>query len=43
VFTAAAVAGFAVARPLAPLRLRAEVEQRLSDLLDGEVRVGELR
>jgi hypothetical protein len=43
VFAAAAAVGFAAARPLAPVRLRAEVEQRLSDLLGGEVRVGELR
>jgi uncharacterized protein involved in outer membrane biogenesis len=43
VFAVAAAAGFAVARPLAPVRLRAEVEQRLSELLGGDVRVGELR
>jgi hypothetical protein len=43
IFATAVAAGCWVARPLAPERLRAEVEQRLSELLKGEVRVAELR
>lgn len=43
VFAAAAVAGFALARPLAPASLHREVETRLADLLGGPVHLGELR
>lgn len=43
VFVAAVVAGFAVARPLAPARLHAEVEGLLSELLEGPVKIGSLR
>jgi hypothetical protein len=43
IFVGAAVLGYAASRPVAPARLRAEVEQRLSELLGGPVRVGELR
>lgn len=42
VFVAAVAVGFAVARPLAPERLHAEVEQILSQLLGGDVEIGSL-
>jgi hypothetical protein len=43
IFLAAALLGVWVGRPLAPARLHAEVETRLSELLGGEVTVGRLR
>jgi hypothetical protein len=43
VFLASALAGFAVARPFAPERLRADLESRLSAQLGGELRIAELR
>lgn len=43
VFAAAAVVGFAVARPLAPASLHREVETRLAELLGGPVHVRDLR
>lgn len=43
VFLGAVAAGFAWVRPYAPDRLRGELEQRLSDLLQGPVRISQLR
>jgi uncharacterized protein involved in outer membrane biogenesis len=43
IFAAAVAIGCWVARPLAPERLRAEVEERLTEKLRGEVRVAQLR
>jgi hypothetical protein len=43
IFLVATAAGYLLARPLAPERLRAEVEHRLSELLRGEVHVARLR
>ncbi|MBW1687707.1 MAG: AsmA-like C-terminal region-containing protein [Deltaproteobacteria bacterium] len=43
IFTAAVAAGWWVARPLATERLRSEVEERLTEMLRGEVRVAHLR
>lgn len=43
IFGVALAVGFAVARPLAPSRLHAEVEQILAELLDGDVEIGSLR
>ena len=43
IFTAAVAAGWWVARPLASERLRSEVEERLTEMLGGEVRVARLR
>jgi hypothetical protein len=43
IFTAAVAAGWWVARPLATERLRSEIEERLTEMLRGEVRVAHLR
>ncbi len=43
IFAAAVAAGWWVARPLASEHLRSEVEERLSEMLGGEVRVAQLR
>jgi hypothetical protein len=43
IFATAVAAGFWVAQPLAPERLRVELEERLSEKLRGEVRVAQLR
>ncbi len=43
IFIAALAVGFAVARPLAPSRLHAEVEELLGELLDSRVEIGSLR
>ncbi len=43
ILLAAAVAGFFAAQELSAQRLRTELEERLTELLDGTVEVGELR
>lgn len=43
IFLAAGLAGYVLARPLAPERLHAEVEARLTEALGGQVELGQLR